>query len=60
MRIINIYLAKVCRKIAGWHVDRADFWKRRADEFDARAAVVSSDNIASIEPYDREKHGDVR
>lgn len=60
MRILNIYLAKVCRWIGDRHVDRADFWKRQADGFDAKAAVVTSDNIASIEAYDRDKHGDLR
>lgn len=60
MRIINIYLARTCRKIGDWHVDAADFWKRQADVFDARATPLASDNIASIEPYDREKHGEVR
>ena len=60
MRFINLYLAKVCRAIGDWHVDRADSWERRADMFNARAMGVKSDNIARIEPYDREKHGGLR
>ena len=60
MRIINIHLAKMCRTIGEWHVDRADVWKRRADAFDARASVLTSDNIARIEPYEREKHGGLK
>ena len=61
MRIIFLYLARLCRAIGNRHVDRADLWRRRADRFDRRAKLrVRSDNIATIEPYDPERHGEVR
>lgn len=60
MRLIQIRLAKIFRKLAAWHVDRADIWQRRAGTLDARAMAAASDNIAKLEPYDRTKHGEPR
>jgi hypothetical protein len=61
MRIILIYLARACRAIGNWHVDAGEWWNGLAGRLDALAApCVVSDNIAKIEPYDREKHGERR